>query len=92
MSVSIDLDRAAARGHTGCTMQTPPTILELQEKRRANRDARGMVKNQALDWRLQDAERAEAIRLLGWKPETGPDDRYAATCGEMLSYLRERAG
>jgi hypothetical protein len=55
-------------------MQTPPTILELQEKRRANRDARGN------------------IRLLGWKPETGPDDRYAATCGEMLSYLRERAG
>jgi hypothetical protein len=55
----------------------------------------GRIKNAALDRRLQAAERAECIRLLGWKPESagiGPyhPDAYAATTGEMMAMIRER--
>ena len=70
-------------------------IDELRTARRANTDALGRIKNEALDRRLQAATRAEYIRLLGWKPEPagiGPahPDAYAASAGEMLGWLREQ--
>jgi hypothetical protein len=71
------------------------SLAEIRTARRANTDVVGIIKNAALDRRLQAAERAECIRLLGWQPEPagiGPchPNAYAASCGEMIVMLREK--
>lgn len=55
--------------------------------RDANRKPNGTIKNQALDRRIVAAQRAEAIAALGMPPETA--ERYAATTGELLAWVRE---
>jgi hypothetical protein len=71
------------------------SLAEIRAARRANASDLGLIRNAALDRRLQAMERAECIRLLGWKPEPtgiGPchPDAYAASCGEMIAMLREK--
>lgn len=65
-----------------------PEIVRVQAERAANRDVVGRIKNQALDQRLQAEERRAALAALNMQAET-PGDRYAATTGELLSWLQE---
>jgi len=71
------------------TSQTSfPTLEQISNRRDANRDDLGRIKNKALDRRLQVAERAELVRLLGWTPEPARvEEHYAASTGEMRKWL-----
>ena len=43
--------------------------------------------------RQQRAERNALIAVLGWKPEIlSPTERYAATTGELVQWVREDLG
>jgi len=64
------------------------TLEQIDAARMANRTTEGKIKNQALDWRLQREERALAIELYGLPPET-PNDRYAATVGELRKWIAQ---
>jgi hypothetical protein len=69
------------------------TFAEVDAARAANYGADGRIRNGALSQRIANAERALAIRLLGWVPEpsTRWDDpeRYAATIGELRRWAEK---
>lgn len=61
-------------------------IAEIHRRRMSNREDGGQISNYALDLRLQREERRLVIEALGMEAEGG--EPYAATTGEMLSWLR----
>lgn len=66
-------------------------LEEIRNKRTANRDEVGRIKNLSLDRRLQAEERKAVIEALGMKPEI-PGEPYIAETGKMISWLREKNG